>query len=130
MLVEDKAHMRELLSSPCAATAPASRARIAQVPGATKAALGAEERSDRMVCYYQYANRLAHPWWLHEQGIEAHLLFVNAVGDTDMKGPATAEAWHIALQAADYALGLPSRHALSAHVHHVTPDCRTLPPPT
>ena len=126
VLVEAKAHVAEFFSSPCAAEAEASRNRIAASLEACKQALGADDRSDWSRCFYQYANRLAHLWWLHQHGIAAHLLFVNFVGDDDMKGPDTPAAWRAVERAADYALGLSTRHPLSAHVHHVHPDIRAL----
>jgi hypothetical protein len=128
VLVEAKAHVAEVFSSPCAAEAESSRQRIAASLAACKSALGADDRSEWTRCFYQYANRLAHLWWLHQHGIRAHLLFVNFVGDDDMKGPDTPAAWHAVERAADYALGLPVRHPLSAHVHHLHPDIRTLVP--
>lgn len=128
VLVEAKAHVAEFFSSPCAAEAETSRQRIAASLAACKTALGADQRSDWMRCFYQYANRLAHLWWLRQQGVEAHLLLVNFVGDDDMKGPDDPAAWHAVERAADYALGLPARHALSSHVHHIHPDVRSLRP--
>jgi hypothetical protein len=126
VLVEAKAHVAEFFSSPCAAEAETSRLRISASLAACKQALGADDRSDWLRCFYQYANRLAHLWWLHQHGIAAHLIFVNFVGDDDMKGPDTPAAWLAVERAADYALGLPSRHRLSAHVHHIHPDIRAL----
>src|SRR6056297_1683564 len=126
VLVEAKAHIAEFFSSPCAAEAETSRRLIYRSLSSCKRALGADERSDWMRCFYQYSNRLAHTWWLHEQGIEAHLLLVNFVGGDDMRGPDTPATWHAVARAADYALGLPSRHPLSDHVHHVHPNIRAL----
>ncbi len=128
VLVEAKAHVAEFFSSPCAAEAESSRQRIAASLATCKHALGADERSDWSRCFYQYANRLAHLWWLHQHGVAAHLLFVNFVGDDDMKGPDTPAAWHAVERAAEYALGLPTRHPLSTYVHHIHPDIRILTP--
>ena len=122
VLVEAKAHVAESFSSPCGATAEASRDLIAASLCACARDLGADPRSDWMRCHYQTANRLAHLWWLHRQGVGAHLVFVHFVGDADMKGPRSAETWIAVEQAAAYALGLPARHALSGFIHHVHPD--------
>jgi hypothetical protein len=127
VLVEAKAHVAEFFSSPCAAEADTSRLRIRDSLVACKRALGADDRSDWMRCFYQYANRLAHLWWLHEQDIRAHLLLVNFVGDNDMNGPDSRDAWDAVERAADYALGIRRGHPLSAFVHHVHPDVRLLP---
>jgi hypothetical protein len=122
VLVEAKAHIGESLSSPCGATAEASRALIHASLTACARDLGADTRSDWMRCHYQTANRIAHLWWLHRQGVKAHLLFVHFVGDTDMNGPESGETWTAVEKAAAYALGLPSRHALSPFIRHVHPD--------
>lgn len=131
VLVEAKAHLREALSTPCAATAPASRARIAAALAAAKAGLGADERSDWMRCFYQYANRLAHLWWLHRQGVAAHLLLVGFVGDRMVGraggGPDRGSEWQALYLAADHALGLSAAHPMARFIHHVHPDVTTLP---
>jgi hypothetical protein len=121
-LVEAKSHVQEFLSTPCAATSPASRAKIHEALERTRTALDADARSDWMRCFFQYANRLAHMWWLRENGIDAHLLFVSFVGDSRQKGPRTSEVWDAVFLAADHALGLSSRHALAPMIHHVHPD--------
>lgn len=126
VLVEAKAHVREFFSTPRAAEAEPSIRLIRESLTACKQDLGADERSDWMRCFYQYANRLAHLWWLHRNGIEAHLLLLNFVGDDDMKGPDTPAAWKAVEQAADYVLGLPPTHRLARYVHHVHPDVRHL----
>ena len=122
VLVEAKAHVPEFLTTPSQARAPASVARIAAALGDVARALGADGRADWSRCHFQYANRLAHLWWLREQGVAAHLLFVSVLGDTARHAPRHAETWHAAFLSADYALGLPSRHALSGAIHHVFPD--------
>ena len=125
VLIEAKAHTREFLTTPSKASEP-SLARIRTSLAAVKAALGVDERSDWTRCYYQYANRLAHVWWFHQHGIEAHLVMVNFLGCSEMSGPTSKETWHAAEEAADYALGLAKRHALSKFVHHIHPDIRVL----
>ncbi|WP_198571726.1 hypothetical protein [Pelagovum pacificum] len=125
VLVEAKAHVAEFLSSPSGAVSEASKAQIAAALAQCKLGLKADDRSDWSRCFYQYANRLTHLWWLHQHGISAHLLFVNFVGDKDMGGPEDVAPWHAIEKAADYALGLPKTHPLSRFVHHVHPDVRT-----
>ncbi len=125
ILVEAKAHVREFLSPPTQA-GPKSRERIAAAFSATKAGLGADERSDWTRCFYQLANRIAHLWWLRSHGVSAHLLLVGFLNDTDMNGPGSAETWHAVTDAAFDALGLSGNRPLSKWVHHVTPDVRAL----
>jgi hypothetical protein len=122
VLVAAKAHARELLTSPSAATDPGSVARIGAAFATVRQALGADDRSDWARAFYQYANRLAFLWWLRSRGVDARLLFVSVLNDAEMGGPARAETWVALFSAADHALGLPARHALSPIVHHVYPD--------
>ncbi|MCO8146254.1 hypothetical protein NHN26_13585 [Rhodovulum tesquicola] len=126
VLVEAKAHIGEFLTTPCSAKSRLSRNRIRDALNACRSALRADDRSDWMRTYYQYANRLAHLWWLHERGVRANLLFLHFIGDTEMQGPRCQETWKAAQRSADYALGLPTRHPLTNFVHHVYPDVRML----
>lgn len=125
VLVEAKAHLREFLSPPTQARG-VSRARIEAAFRAVQDDLGIRPRASWAEVYFQYANRLAFLWWLRRQGVDAKLLFVSFLGDADIGGPESAEAWHAAFSAADHALGLPKRHELAAHVHHVLPDVRRI----
>lgn len=125
ILVEAKAHVGEFLTGGTTAS-PASRARIDAAFARVKTALGAAPISDWGQVFYQYANRLAHLWWLRDQGVAAELLFVSFLGDTESRGPEHAETWRAAFAAADHALGLPARHKLSRHVHHIFPPVAAL----
>ncbi len=125
VLVEAKAHVPELLSSPSDAS-PASLARIAASLTRVRSALGADDRSDWARVLYQYANRLAHLWFLRENGVDARLLFVDFIADADRRGPASAETWTAAYQVADHALGLPGAHALRGAIAHLHPDVRAI----
>lgn len=128
VLVEAKSHLGEARSSPCAARSAVSRAAIAQALALVQADLiadpDARAKADWMRHFYQYANRLAHLWWLHRQGIAAHLLLVGFVGDAQMRGPTRAADWQGLYAQADALLGLGAAHPLSAHVHHLHPDLR------
>ena len=76
--------------------------------------------------FYQFTNRLAHLYFLRREGVEAKLVFVNFLGDGDMKGPAGKAEWDGAFRTAEYALGLPRRHALTPFIRHVHIDVRDL----
>lgn len=123
-LVEAKAHLPELASPPCAA-GPRSLARIKTRLAQTRTALKLPDRPWHRR-HYQYANRLAHLWWLRAQGVNAHLLLIGFLGDRESGGPDHPGAWHEALARADAALGLPARHALTRFIHHLFPDVRAL----
>lgn len=125
VLVEAKAHIAEF-RSPASQAGPKSRAVIQSSFAALQKALGLPPKGGWDQTFYQYTNRLAHLWWLRENGIDAHLLFVDFLGDHDMGGPDSPAAWKTAFEEADTALGLPKKHALSAYVHHIYPDVRHL----
>jgi len=122
VLVEAKAHLREFMTTPSQAAPPSLR-KIRAAFSAIQADLGIDPPSDWSRIFYQYANRLAHLWWLRRQGVEAHLLFVSFLGDDTpgIEGPVRHETWEAAFALADHALGLPARHRLSAFVHHAMP---------
>ena len=125
VLVEAKAHVPEALSTPCAA-GPTSLRRIAASLEHVKTALGADARSDWCRVLYQQANRLAHLWFLREHGIDARLLYVNFLGDSHPQAPRHPETWAAVQAVADYALGLPARHALRPFIAQVAPDVRLI----
>lgn len=124
-LVEAKAHVAEFLTSPCMAGA-ASRQKIKNSLDAVKSALGADPSRDWLSAFYQYANRLAHLWWLRDRGVAAHLLCVDFLGDAEQNGPQSSETWQATYLAADYAMGLRRKHALSRYIHHLHPSVSDL----
>lgn len=93
-LIEAKAHAGELAST-CQAS-PSSRALIAKAMAATKAAYGISQSDDWLEGYYQYANRLAHLFFLRSQDVDAHLVFLYFTNDADMRRPTSKEAWKAA----------------------------------
>lgn len=125
VLVEAKAHLDEFFSPPTQATGK-SLAIIAASLNGVAARLEARPGTDWTRTFFQYANRIAHLDFLRRQGVDAHLLFVTFINDADMGGPMNAEEWRAAFRTADYALGLPKRHALSPFIHHVYPDVTSL----
>ena len=127
VLVEAKAHVREFMTDPSQAS-EASLEVIRAAFSRVQCDLGCKPGGDWARIFYQYANRLAHLWWLRGRGVNAHLLFVSFLGDETpgIGGPNAPEIWSAAFQLADYALGLPSRHRLSPFVHHSHPHVRSL----
>lgn len=124
VLVEAKAHIGEFRSPPSSAS-EASLRRIKAAFAQARQGLGCADQ-DWTQTYYQYANRLAHLWWLRQNGVEAWLLMVGFLGDRDMKGPGSAVLWREAYRAADMALGLPPDHALTPYILHVEPHIEEL----
>lgn len=125
ILVEAKASLREFVSPPTQA-GPASRARIEAAFAAVQAGLGINDRPEWTGTYYQLTNRIAHLWWFRSEGVEAHLVLVDFVGDAEVSGPTSASEWDVAFEVAERALGLPARHALSPFIHHLRPDVGSL----
>lgn len=116
ILAEAKAHLREFDTPPSAAGARSAK-QIDHAFAKVQASLGVNAQPWRQV-RYQYANRLAHLWWLRQLGVNAHLLFVSFLGDSEMPGSASKEDWRAAYDLADRELGLSRDHGLVAHVHH------------
>lgn len=109
VLIEAKAHAAEMAST-CAAAAPGSLRAINAAFEETKAALGIDASRDWLTGYYQYANRLAHAYFLNEVNrVPAQLVFAYFVGDDDMRGPASREEWETAIAIGHEALGISGR---------------------
>ena len=106
-LVEAKAHIAELDSTPCGAQ-PKSRRTIEDAMSRTRAFLWVKSETDWTRCFYQYANRLAHLYLLRElNGIDAYLLNVYFVGDRTLQKPVSRDGWEAAVALAKEHLGLP-----------------------
>jgi len=109
LLVEAKANIPELISH-CGAKDPDSLRLIADRLKETQKWLGCRSTKDWMRDFYQYANRLAHLYFLRElQGKDAFLVFVYFVNDTTHI-PTSFQEWRGALQLQKKLMGLaPSR---------------------
>ena len=123
LLVEAKAHIAEICSSGSKA-GEASLARIRTALEVTAGALGSKPLAPWHIAFYQLANRLAHLQFLRSLGVPAWLVLVNFVGDEEMRGPSSEEAWRCAYEVAWHVMGLPRRHALSRNIVEVFPDVR------
>ena len=75
----------------------------------TRCFLKVRSKTDWSKCFYQYANRLAHLYFLKKlNGIKATLFFVYFVGDTTVPGrdPVSREGWQTAIGLANHHLGI------------------------
>lgn len=118
LLVEAKSHLKELFSPPTAARG----ASLAQIQGSlaeTSSYLSAKPNVPWGPYFYQLVNRIAHLWFLRRNAVDARLLLVNFLGDSEMNGPKSALEWEAAYEMARLVLGLPTRHKLSDAIHHV-----------
>jgi hypothetical protein len=121
ILVEAKAHLAELVSSPCMA-GPASLDRIKASLALVKASFGTSPHVDWTARYYQYANRLAHLYLLRQlNNVPAELVHLCFLNDLEMNGPTSAAQWHVAIDQVHDTLGITD-HPLLRHLHHVFVD--------
>lgn len=128
LLIEAKAHVAEMFSPGTQATG-ASREGIERALAETAEALGAQPKADWTLCFYQYANRLAHLHFLRSRGKPAWLVLVSFTGDDDMNGPETAEVWRAAYSVMDHVMGLRKDHALARYIVHLHPHVAELTEP-
>lgn len=108
VLVEAKSHVNELYSDSMA-VADASIAQIQLALRETARHLGVAGGFDWSKQFYQYANRLAHAYFLQElNGIPTNLVFVYFIGDIEVAGPGSRQEWLNAIDVVHGALGLHS----------------------
>jgi hypothetical protein len=107
LFVEAKAHIPETASPPTKASA-ASIDLIRQSLREARRLYSPKAKADWSVLFYQYANRLAHHYFLtHVNGVPSSLIFLYFVNADDMLGPMSEEEWHGAVRLIHAMLGLP-----------------------
>ena len=107
-LVEAKANIPELISD-CQASATHSREMIAAAMRCTQQWLGAHPRIDWLTGFYQYANRLAHLYFMREIAKEdAYMVFLYILNDPTHI-PTSRVEWRGALELQKLLLGLGGR---------------------
>ena len=108
LLIEAKANVPEFDSNPTGASGR-SLSKIREGLDETRSFLRVTTETDWTICFYQYANRLAHLYFLRElNGIDAVLAFVYFTGDTTVPGvdPVSREGWEAAAGLATNHLGV------------------------
>ena len=120
ILVEAKSHVTELgtNSSVCGAKAKSLNLIKASLE-ISKKALGVEKETDWLGKYYQYANRLAHLYWLNSQQIPVWMVFLYFMGDINQRGPEAELDWRKHLTLMKTELGLLENHILSDRIVEV-----------
>lgn len=97
ILVEAKSHIGELNSPPTGAKEP-SLSIIKQRLNETKEFLGSKSPADWSQCFYQYANRISHLYYLRVlNNLPTYLIFLYFVNDNEMNGPTSIEEWKRAI---------------------------------
>lgn len=125
ILVEAKAHISEMCSSPTGAKGK-SLGLIRASLDETKRFVRSRAKVDWSTCFYQYTNRLAHLYFLREKArLPAYLLLIYFLNDHDMSGPTTEAEWQGAIKLTETFLGL-RRHRLSDHILRVFIDVEEL----
>ena len=122
LLVEAKANIPEIVS-PGTGAEGERRALLEKSLAELKSYLVVDPNISWSGKFYQYANRLAHLYFLREVNHQdAYLAFVYFTGDSDVDGPISVAEWKAALTVAKGALGVPKRHRLSRYVADIFID--------
>lgn len=125
VLIEAKAHIPEAASPPTKAS-PTSKAHIEASLSAARRYYAPRSGAVWTGLFFQYANRLAHQFFLRERnGIESSLVFLYFTNATDMDGPASEVEWKGAVRLIHAVLGLPADLS-SCGVHDAFLDARLL----
>lgn len=128
-LIEAKSHISEQMIESTGATSIESINLIKKSLEETKAFL--DVKSDVSWCkenYYQYANRIAHLYYLREiNKIDAHLLFIYFLNDKTVTGKSeTKEDWKQAINDVYKKLELEKNNKLSDFIHNIFIDTNLL----
>jgi len=106
ILVEAKAYIEEGVDYKSKA-GETSYAKIRQALDAAKSDFGASKDAPWEAPFYQYANRLAHLYFLHKlNGIDAYLLFLYFADAPDVPKPCTTSEWQGSVRLIEKCLGL------------------------
>jgi len=118
ILVEAKSHILELGNPSYACKASGkSLEKIKRTLAIVKKVLGVRQEADWLDDYYQYANRLAHLYFLKVIGrVPTWMVFLHFVGDIEQDGPSTVAEWTTALDEMKNKLELPKHHLLDQRI--------------
>lgn len=107
LLVEAKSHIPEMAAAPAQARGELALRHIRSSLDATRSFLEVRTAADWSTSFYQYANRLAHLYWLRElNGVDAYLVNLFFLNDAELNGPRTAAEWQAASRLQEAFLGL------------------------
>jgi hypothetical protein len=107
LLVEAKAHVPEMVTAPSQARGESALLKIQESLGRVKAFANSKAPVDWSTSFYQFANRLAHLFWMREvNGHDAYLVNLFFTNDREMNGPATEAEWQAAIRLQEVFLGV------------------------
>ena len=107
ILVEAKAHIPEMVTAPGQARGETARQRIQDSLQTVKSFVESRSPADWSASFYQYANRLAHLYWLRElNGHDAYLVNLFFLNDSEMNGPKSIEEWQAAIRLQETFMGV------------------------
>lgn len=107
LLVEAKAHIPEMVTAPSQARGEQAQQQIRDSLNRVKNFVNSKAPADWSTNFYQYANRLAHLYWLREiNGYDAYLVNLYFLNDREMNGPASVAEWQAAIKLQQVSLGL------------------------
>jgi hypothetical protein len=107
LFVEAKAHIAEA-ASPGTRASESSKSRIVQSLEEARRFYAPRATASWCDVFYQYANRLAHHYFLREaNALPSVLVFVYFTNDGEMNGPSSEEEWKGAVCLLHAVLGLP-----------------------
>ena len=127
ILVEAKANIPEMVSSGTGAKNPQSIKKIRNSLDEVKKYLSVSDSVDWTGTFYQYANRIAHLYYLREiNEINANLLFIYFINDKTVNGPENKSEWLGAIQTMECYLGLSKKHKLKKYIYDIFIDVSDL----
>ena len=139
LLVEAKAHIAEMVTAPPQARGESALLKIHESLARVKSFVNSKSQADWSASFYQYANRLAHLYWLREvNGHDAYLVNLFFVNDKEMNGPESVAEWQAAIRLQEVLLGVRQTNYsldpwVGAYVLDVFIDVNDIPvryPPT
>lgn len=125
-LVEAKSHIGEILSPPSGARNPASVKLIKKSLSEVKSFVGSKTKVDWSSYFYQYANRIAHLYFLRKINKKnTFMVFIYFLSDNSVNGPETKEEWLGAISLMKKYLGI-NQNKLSQFIRDIFIDVKEL----
>lgn len=125
-LVEAKANLPEVVSPPTVAEKE-SKSKILDSFSELKEYLNINNTIDWSGTFYQYANRIAHLYFLRVlNGINAYLVNIYFINDNSVAGPKSIDEWRGALTIIKHYLGIPKKNKLEKYMIDIFIDVNDL----